>query len=367
MRSQALALFIISVILLLVFAVSQNKEAFTGQTTSEPSCPVSAKRTPTGKILVQPGNQEFATVQDYVAYLSGLYAQGSKCIPPMISNNKEPVDGILGGLGVGVPSPSDVERQGAAREVLDTDFKGEQTSAKTPVNKLDDYEYTRVYESERNNRNTASVGTINKLMEGRALDWANLPFNSEGHAEGADEFVAGRLENAYTEPKSGILFRNLEGAPLLPPDVEAEKEREAKILSTYRPTSITTHVTDSRTEQVAKLVNQMYENDPNWTPVVEKVDDNNYRIAELIPKPRKERYEEAEAKTQSLSQAEEQGLMIPPPSVSVEDRIRGDPYFDKNAVGDRDNDKVWNYKDFKQWTPGLERMFAPTMDNKEWY
>jgi hypothetical protein len=58
--------------------------------------------------------------------------------------------------------------------------------------------------------------------------------------------------------------------------------------------------------------------------------------------------------------------MMPPPTVNIDDRNRGDPYFDKSGVGDRDNDKVWQYKDFKKWTPGLERMFAPTMDTKEW-
>ena len=367
MRGQALALVVLSVVLLLVFAASQRKEAFTGQSqvSGEISCPTAAIRTADGKIKVQPGNQEFATIQDYVAYLSGLYSQGSTCIPPMIKNKNEPIDMILGGQGVGAPSPDDVQRQGATREVLNTDFKGEQTSANLPVNKLDDYEYTRVYQSERNNRNESSVGTINKLMEGRKLDWANLPFNSEGHAAGADEFVAGRLQDVYTDPKTGVFFRTAEGASLLPPDAQAEKDREAKVLAAYRPTSVTQHVMDTRTEQVAKLVNQMYESDPNWTPVVEKVDDNNYRIAELIPKARKERYADASAK--SLSLAEQEGSMIPPPTVSIEDRMRGDPYFDKSGVGDRDNDKVWEYKDFKKWTPGLERMFAPTMDNKEWY
>lgn len=369
MRTAAVAaLVVLSAAFILALAVSKHsKESFTGTSkiSGEIECPIAATRTPDGKIMVQPGNQVFGTIQDYVAYLSGLYSQGSTCIPPMIKANKEPVDQILGGLGVGAPSPSDVSRQGAAREVLDTDFHGEQTSAKTPIKKLDDYEYTRVYQSERNNRNEASVGTINQLMEGRRLDWANLPFNSEIHATAADEFVTGRLQDAYKDPKTGIFFRNVEGGALLPPDDQAEKDREAKVLATYRPTSVTEHIIDTKTQQVARLVNQVYESDPNWTPIVEKVDENNYKVVELIPKPRKESYEE-DAKTITLAMAEEKGQMIPPPSISIEDRMRGDPYFDKTAVGDRDNNRVWNYKDFNKWTPGLERMFAPTMDNKEW-
>jgi hypothetical protein len=366
---QAIALLLLGVIVIVIIVVNKRtQESFTGnesQVAGEIACPISAVRTPEGKIKIQPGDQTFNTIQDYVAYLSGLYSQGSKCIPPMIANNKEPIDMIMGGLGVGAPSANDVAREGAAREVLNTDLHGEQTSAKTPIDKLDDYEYTRVYESERNNRNETNVGTINNLMEGRKLDWANLPFNSETHAAGADEFVAGRLDTAFQDPKSGVFFKNLDDSSALPPDADAEKAREQKILAAYRPTDITEHVVDTRMEQVGKLVHQMYENDPNWTPVVERVDENNYRIVELRPKARKEQYEEA--KTQSLSMLEEKGDVIPPPQVSIEDRMRSDPYFDKGGVGDRDNNKFWNYNDFKKWTPGLERMFAPTMDNKEWY
>ena len=362
----------VALILVVVFIMSAgrpNKEKFTGSSkiSGEIECPIAAIRTPEGRIKVQPGDQTFSSMDEYTTYLSGLYAKGSTCIPPMVQQNKTPVDQILGGLGVGAPSPSDLNREGAGREVLDTDFDNEQTSAKTPINKLDDYEYSRVFESERDNRNSISTETKNELLSKRVLDWANLPFNSEAHAANAEEFIAGRMEDVYVEPKSGVFFRNAEGAPLLPPDAEAEKLREQQILASYKPTDISKHVVDSRTEQVAKLVNQMYENDPDWTPVVEKQNDNNYAITELLPKARKERWEDARAQHQSLRELEEKGKVIPPPTLTIDDRIRNDPYFEKSGLGDRDNDRLWNYNDFRKWTPGLERMFAPTADNKEWY
>ena len=141
--------------------------------------------------------------------------------------------------------------------------------------------------------------------------------------------------------------------------------REAKILSSYRPTDLTKHVIDSKTEAVAKLVNETYKSDPNWEPVVSKVGENKWEVTELRPKPRKETYEDAQ--TVSLATAEATGLAQPPASIDIVDRLRDDPYFDKSGVGDRDNNKFWNYKDFNKWTPGLERMFAPTLNNKEWY
>lgn len=359
-------LLVLIVLLLLVIVISKNmKHEGFGNTDTTMECPISALRTPDGRIRVEPGGHIFSTMDDYVAYLSGLYSSGNKCIPPMVKEKRDPIDGILGGLGVGAPSPRDVEREGATREVLNTDLSNEQTFAKTPINKLDDYEYTRVYDSERDSRNVMPKEEVNKLMENRILDWSNLPFNSEAHAAGADDFVAGRMEDVYVEPKSGVFFKNMRGDDTLPPDAEAAKLREQQILASYRPTDITKHHTDSKTEEVAKLVNELYENDPNWIPVVEKTNDNNFAITELIPKPRKERWEDVDA--QRLSLKEEKGEVIPPPTITIDDRLRGDPYFDKSGVGDRDNDRFWNYNDFRKWTPGLERMFAPTFDNKEWY
>jgi hypothetical protein len=47
--------------------------------------------------------------------------------------------------------------------------------------------------------------------------------------------------------------------------------------------------------------------------------------------------------------------------------MRNDPFFDKGGVVDNDNQRVWSYKDFRKWTPDLERQFAPTAETKAWY
>jgi hypothetical protein len=100
---------------------------------------------------------------------------------------------------------------------------------------------------------------------------------------------------------------------------------------------------------------------------VTKTGDNKWEIKELRPKPREERWEDAQAKATSLKKAQEDGKSIPPPSIDINDRMRGDPYFAKNGLGDSDNNRFWNYNDFNKWSPGLERMFAPTMSNDKWY
>ena len=325
-------------------------------------CPTEAKRGPDGRIYIKPGTRSFGTLPDYVGYLRDLYAGGATCIPPKVQPNREPTPGILGGLGNGQEPPVATKMQGAEREVLNFDQTSETTSAKTPINKLDDYEFTRVFKSEDQGRMAAGP---KPPITSHTLDWAKLPFNSAERAAAEDEFVAGRMENGFRDPKSGVFFNLMEGKTIDPPDVEAAKQREQKVLASYQPTAISKHIIDSETEAVGKLVHDVYASDPSWEPVVTKVDDNKYEVTELRPKPRTERYEDD--KTVSLATAEERGIAIPPPTLDIHDRLQDDPYFDKSGVGDRNNSRYWNYNDFKQWTPGLERMFAPTEGNKEWY
>ena len=330
-------------------------------------CPTAAVRGPDGRISVIPTGQTFYTLSDYITYLNGLYANGSQCIPPQVTDDRDPVFGLIGGQGVGAGSPKSFNLEGTTRDVLNTAADGEETSAKTPINKLDDYEYTRVFQTEDQARNTISKENNNRLMEKHNLDWANLPFNSEERAEKEDEFIAGRMENYWRDPKSGAFFNTVDGKNVMPPDNEAEHMREQKILASYRPTDITQHVVDSETEEVAKMVTEMYENDPNWTPVITKTDEGKYAVTELIPKTRKERFEDAKtigiATTAGLGDQDRD----PKASIQISDQMRNDPFFDKGGVVDNDNQRVWNYNDFRKWTPDLERMFAPTAETKAWY
>ena len=314
---------------------------------------------------MNPGGRSFPTLSDYTSYLSDLYARGAKCIPPKVIAAREAPLGILGGLGTDTIPPSDVKRETATRAVLDFNTSDEQTSAKTPINKLDDYEYTRVEQSERPSRNELSGEVKSALIEQHNLDWANLPFNAEARAASEDEFVAGRESEMWKDPKTGVFFKNMQGGDVLPPDEEATKQREARILASYRPTDLTEHKVDKETEAVAKLVNQMYAGDKHWQPVVSKTGENKWEVSELIPKARKETWEDSQAMTIAL--ATEKGLHVPKPELNIMNRLQDDPYFDKSGVADTANNRFWNYKDFNKWTPGLERMFAPTMDNRQWY
>jgi hypothetical protein len=347
-------------------------EAFTAQE-KQPQCPTSVNRGPDGKIHVQPGNHVFDNLQEYVAYLRSVYANGENatCIAPMIPHaGRQAQDGVLGGVGNGAISPSGVERESATRVptdrvVLDTRQDGYSPSESRSINKLDDYEFTRIQELERAPRNSvASQESKNALVAQNILDWANLPFNSEQKADAEKEFVTGIQESGFREPKSGVFFANMEGTTVLPPDQVALKEREKALLAAYRPTDVSKHAVDSETERVAKLVGDVYANDPNWEPVITKTGENQWAVTELRPKARKEKWEEENTINSALTE----GSLDPKVKMEILDKMNtSDPYFDKRGVVDRDNGRVWKYEDFNKWTPGLERMFAPTKDIKEWF
>jgi len=326
-----------------------------------PECPVSAIRNDKGQIVA--GGKTFNSLSDYTSYLSDLYAQGAKCIPPQVLPvTPDQPRGIIGGLNNNVEPPEGIQHQNNTRTVFDYNPNDEQTSAKTPIDKLDDYEYSRIFKSESQQRNGLSPESKSDMMSKYILDWANLPFNSQERADKEDSFNAIRMESGFREPKSGVFFSSMETPTVATPEEEAAKARERALLSQYHPTDISKHIIDSETEAVAKLVNDTYAGDPNYEPVVTKTGENQYAVTELRPKSRKEQWEDAQTQQNVLRE----GIGHPKPSVEISNHLNDDPYFDKSGVEDKSNGRFWKYEDFNKWTPGLERMFAPTFSTKQW-
>jgi len=332
-------------------------------------CPTSAQRKEDGKIHVEPQGRSFDTMADYIIWFSSLSTAGEICIPPYVKGPRE-VDVVqsstapsTGDREVGV-LPGTIEKQNTFGNVFTKQVEGEQTYAKTKIDKLDDYEYTRIFQNEFSPRSELSRTAVNSLMAKNQFDWAKLPFNSQTKMDKETEFIAGRKDNVFRDPKTGVYFKNIEGMTVVPPDVETFEANEKATLEGFqseKPENLINH----DVEEVAEMVKKMYENDPHWEPVVERVGENEYRVSELRPKARKERYAEAmDDEEKTVERAKEGGLITP--NIDVEGGGSIDPYFDKKGVIDYSNDRFHEYKDFKQWTPGLERMFAPTLDTTNW-
>jgi hypothetical protein len=371
MKKNAISYITLAVIFIIVISAAVlfgtkpviPAEAFTS---SSPSCPTSANRTPDGQIVVDPGNKSFKNMEEYVAYLKNIYSspENATCVPPMVKHVRESIDGVIGGVGNGAIPPNIIGMEGPDRTVLNT-ADASKPFEKQDIQKLDDYEYSRVFQHDRAPRfSPLSKESKNKLISQNILDWDKLPFSNEKRAEAETEFITGLEEKVHRDPKTGVFFNNMEGYTTIPPDQEALEQREKNILQAYRPTPIDKHIMDDETEKVAKLVNDIYANDPHWEPVVEKVGENQWAVRELRPKARKEKWEDD---TSTIDAAINAGSVDPKVRMEILTSQTNDPYFDKSGVADKDNNRFWNYNEFNKWTPGLERMFAPSSDVKEWY
>jgi len=65
------------------------------------------------------------------------------------------------------------------RRVMEREFSDEQTYAKTPIYKVDDYEFSRVFGYERNGHMDVPIENYNMLINQRNFDWADKPLSSD--------------------------------------------------------------------------------------------------------------------------------------------------------------------------------------------
>ena len=328
-------------------------------------CPISAQRKEDGKIHVEPQGISFDTIGDYIIWFSSLSTTGETCIPPYVKGPRE-VDVVQSSMSPGMGDakystmPGKVNTQNTFGNVHTKQVEGEQTYAKTPIDKLDDYEFTRIFQNEDSPRSELSRTNVNSLMAKNQFDWSILPNNSQTKMDKEIEFISGRKDNTFKDPKTGVFFKNMEGSSIIPPN-EDKDEQEKSELNNFTPEKPENLITND-SEDIGEIVSKMYANDPNWEPVVERVGENEYRVSELRPKARREKYAENNDDEKTIERAKADGLV----SANVEVEGSVDPYFDKRGVIDYSNDRFWEYNDFKKWTPGLERMFAPTLDTTNW-
>jgi hypothetical protein len=154
---------------------------------------------------------------------------------------------------------------------------------------------------------------------------------------------------------------------MAPQDLQDIDEREKAILQQYSPKK-TEDLLDHDTDDVQVLVKKLYENDPDWEPVVEKVKKGEFEVTKLIPKRKKKDSQFEDEDVPTVAEAIEKGLAKGVPKVQPRMEVSGmqDPYFDKTGVLDYEGDRFYRYDQFAKWTPGLERMFAPTFDQNDW-
>lgn len=228
------------------------------------------------------------------------------------------------------------------------------------INSVDDYEYNVVFQNEGTRETSKELK--NKLAAQYPMDWSNLPPNSamfqEGFAQMQAEAAAAAsaspemLESPYSELNSGYN----------PPDLDAIDEEEKKILATYKPVR-STEPGKYDIEDAKELITKIYEKRGLIPEIVEKPN-NVYEVVGTQEKNPKIIYEDEQAPVQyggsaAVASAGEQVIEVPYSAGDPDKAL--DPFFDKTRSSRNGR------SDYRQWTPGLERMFAPTQPQAAWY
>jgi hypothetical protein len=261
------------------------------------------------------------------------------------------------------PTPPPTMPSGPGRVIME--YVTPDTVAKDTIQSVDDYEYNYVFQNE--NDRELSQALRNKLMSQRPMDWAGLPPSSAEFQAGVRE----SFENAKpTVPDSAQPFRDVNGENMVPPDIESVEMEERKILQTYQaPTAKDLEsysAEDAAAQDPHELIQKLYDQKGLVPTVAHKEGTNVYEIVGVRRKDEKVVYEdeEAPASVGPVPGAGEARIQVPATAYDV--AAAKDPYYDATAPGAGTSSRMGKW-DYQAWTPGLERMFAPSNDKQNWY
>ena len=223
---------------------------------------------------------------------------------------------------------------------------------------VDDYEYSMVFENESDRE--LSTALRNKLMSQYPMDWSTQPPSSSQFQQGQREMFEDKVvePDGATNPYTAISDESMK-----PPDTLAMEQEERKIIQTYQPK----HVGDLTTynvEDAMELIRKIYDKKGEIPQVIKK-NDNVYEIIGTRKKDAKVVYEETDGDAPATADpspvAGENVTVVPQAAVDKNSAI--DPFYEPDPNSNTRTGR-WSYR---QWTPGLERMFAPTESRADWH
>lgn len=226
-----------------------------------------------------------------------------------------------------------------------------------PIDNEGDYEYNLVYQNESDA--PLSKELRNKLMSQYPMHWTGYPPSSSQFQAGLQE----SFQNAKPDvPDDAKPYQLVSGSNMSPPDMSEIEKDERKILQTYRP-QFPPQGTTYDIRDANKLIKEIYDAKGVIPDVRHKKGTNVYEIVGTTPKNAKVVYEDeqAPASKQPVESAGEEVIQAPYTVNDVTSSTK-DVFYD--AGSSSGNKNMWNYT---QWTPGLERVFAPTKPKKDWY
>lgn len=284
------------------------------------TCAHTIHRNADGTLTLQPGGQNFPDMNAFQQWWhsSGLINQ---CPIPVLTG-RELVERDVMEPGQGV-------------------WGTEQTFATTPIYKVDDYEFSRIFGYERNGHMHIPRQNFNLILEERTFDWADRPLTSD---------------------ERRAKYRGLQEGFSADGELKSEELiRDATIQ--FQP--------GNQENEVAKLVAAAYSDDPNLEPVVTKVGENHWEVNEL--KQRRSSSDTQPSVDDSVvntadPQVNIQYQYVDTEAISESMKEAIDPFF--TGLGDlRTEEDVSRYHRDPYYgpVPGMERMMGPTFDHKKWF
>jgi hypothetical protein len=226
-----------------------------------------------------------------------------------------------------------------------------------PIDNLDDYELSLIYQKQGSKE--ASRKQISDAMTRYPMDWSVQPPNSEFFQNQEASF---QKQQQDQPPPVTSFYKEIDGSNMKLPDTEAMDMEERKILQTYQPES-SKGLLEYSVDDVKGLLEKVYSR-KGLIPVIEKSKqgENIWEITELKEKdPTIVWEDELQQETEREKMRKRGEEVIEVPYTASDLKAGLDPFFQaRNSVRD-------GKYDYTQWTPGLERMFAPTYPIKEWY
>jgi hypothetical protein len=245
-----------------------------------------------------------------------------------------------------------------------------------PINKLEDYndgfqndsyELDAVYNNEGSR--VAGKREINDAFTRYPLSWTARPPSDQQFQEYREAFVDASEKEMTDAPAKAEniqeLYKAVSGDEMVPPDTTAAELEEQKLLAMYNPDQpqpLKEYNINNTLERITNLVKRIYDKKGLLVDVERsKQGPNVFEIVETRPKDEKIVWEDEVARdpVERYKLRNEEQIEVP---VTVSDVAAGlDPFYEPRTRTRMDR------HDYTQWTPGLERQFAPTYAKDSWY
>jgi hypothetical protein len=314
-RKSGIAVFIVFVVLSIVVVV-----AYTYWPAKSPSCPKTIHRNVDGTLTLDTGIQ----FNDMNEFEQWWHSSGSNAVCPL-------------------PLLTGAKQQ----DVMDNEgWPDEQTYAKTPIYKVDDYEFSRVFGYERDGRMVVPRQNFNMILNERNFDWTNKPLTSD---ERRDK------------------YRGLQEGFSADGELRAVEDDARDAAQRYVPPSSKDCKDDKIEQEVKKMVDRAYSSDSSFEPVITKVGPNHWEVMELRPK--------RPAKVTYADPVDNRVVNTDDDAVDIRFRFREqedikaaiDPYYTTEGKLDWGSEKFEKKRDpFAGVVPNMDRAFGPTFDHVSW-